>query len=88
MFLAAGQSQLAHAACDEGARQAIDLFEAEQVLAGQQASEALFREAGEIASRDLEPDGDIHASAEYRKEVAAVVVRRALMSAAERMGAS
>ncbi|HEX3244263.1 MAG TPA: FAD binding domain-containing protein, partial [Chloroflexota bacterium] len=62
--------------------------EAEQILAGQQASEAVFREAGEIASRDLEPDGDIHASAEYRKEVAAVVVRRALMSAAERMGAS
>jgi len=62
--------------------------EAEQILAGQQASETLFREAGEIASRDLDPDGDIHASAEYRKEVAAVVVRRALVSAAERMGAS
>jgi aerobic carbon-monoxide dehydrogenase medium subunit len=62
--------------------------EAEQILAGQTPSEALFREAGETASRDLEPDGDIHASAEYRKEVAAVVVRRALVSAAERMGAA
>ena len=62
--------------------------EAEQILAGQQASETLFREAGEIASRDLDPDGDIHASAEYRKEVAAVVVRRALVAAAERMGVS
>jgi CO/xanthine dehydrogenase FAD-binding subunit len=62
--------------------------EAEQILAGQAPSEALFREAGEIASRDLDPDGDIHASAEYRKEVAAVVVRRALVSAAERMGAA
>jgi CO/xanthine dehydrogenase FAD-binding subunit len=62
--------------------------EAEQILAGQQASETLFREVGEIASRDLDPDGDIHASAEYRKEVAAVVVRRALVAAAERIGAS
>jgi CO/xanthine dehydrogenase FAD-binding subunit len=62
--------------------------EAEQILAGQQASESLFREAGEIASRDLDPDGDIHASAEYRKEVSAVVVRRALVAAAERMGVS
>ncbi|MFN0072124.1 MAG: FAD binding domain-containing protein [Chloroflexota bacterium] len=61
--------------------------EAEALLAGQDPSEALFREAGERAARDLDPDGDIHASAEYRKEVAAVVVRRALVSAAERMGA-
>lgn len=60
--------------------------EAEALLAGQAPSEALFREAGELAARDLEPDGDLHASAEYRKEVAAVVVRRALVSAAERMG--
>ena len=29
----------------------------------------------------LEPDSDIHASAEYRKEVGAVMVRRALMAA-------
>jgi CO/xanthine dehydrogenase FAD-binding subunit len=62
-------------------------LEAESLLAGQAPSEALFREAGELAARDLEPDGDLHASAEYRKEVAAVVVRRALVSAAERMGA-
>lgn len=65
----------------------VRVSDAEAILAGQDPSEALFREAGELASRDLDPDGDIHASAEYRKEVAAVVVRRALVSAAERMGA-
>ena len=57
---------------------------AEECLLGQRPSETLFREAGEIASRDLDPDGDIHASAEYRKEVSAVVVRRALTQAAQR----
>ncbi len=53
--------------------------------AGEQPDEALFRRVGELASKDLEPDGDIHASSEYRKEVAAVVVRRALVAAAARM---
>lgn len=62
--------------------------EAERVLAGQTPSEELFRQAGALASKDLEPDGDIHASAEYRKEVSAVVVRRALVVAAARMGSA
>jgi CO/xanthine dehydrogenase FAD-binding subunit len=58
--------------------------EAEQAVLGQEPSEAIFREAGAIASRDLEPEGDLHASAEYRKEVSAVLVRRALLKASER----
>jgi CO/xanthine dehydrogenase FAD-binding subunit len=62
--------------------------DAEALLSGQAPSVELFRQAGELASRDLEPDGDIHASAEYRKEVAAVVIRRALVSAAERIGST
>jgi carbon-monoxide dehydrogenase medium subunit len=44
----------------------------------------LFRAVGEAAASRLEPDGDLHASAEYRKEVAAVMVRRALLAASER----
>lgn len=42
------------------------------------------REAGDFASASIEPGSDIHASAAYRKRVAAVLTRRALLSAAER----
>jgi len=54
---------------------------AERMLVGQQPSEPLFREAGEQAAQELEPDADIHASAQYRREMAAVFARRALTRA-------
>jgi CO/xanthine dehydrogenase FAD-binding subunit len=55
--------------------------EAEAMLRGERPTEALLRAVGERAAQDLEPDSDLHASAEYRKEVAAVMVRRALAEA-------
>ena len=55
--------------------------EAEDLLKGEKPTEALLREVGLKAAENLEPDSDIHASAEYRKEVGAVMVRRALMGA-------
>jgi carbon-monoxide dehydrogenase medium subunit len=61
---------------------------AEAVLAGNQPSEALFREAGERAGHELDPDSDIHASAAYRREVAAVLTRRALTRAASSLSAA
>ena len=60
---------------------------AEQLLRGQRASEALFQEAGARASQEIEPDDDVHASAEYRREIAAVLTRRALGTAAARFTA-
>lgn len=45
------------------------------------------REAGERASTGIEPRSDIHASGAYRKRVTAVLVRRALLAAAERAAA-
>jgi aerobic carbon-monoxide dehydrogenase medium subunit len=51
---------------------------AERHLAGQAATPARVREAAAIAATELAPGSDIHASAEYRREVGAVVVRRAL----------
>jgi CO/xanthine dehydrogenase FAD-binding subunit len=56
----------------------------EQQLAGERAGSALFRDAANSAAADLEPDSDIHASAEYRKQVAKVLARRVLEQAAER----
>jgi aerobic carbon-monoxide dehydrogenase medium subunit len=61
---------------------------AEAVLTGSRPSEALFREAGELTGRDLDPDSDVHASAAYRREIAAVLTRRALARAASSAAAS
>jgi carbon-monoxide dehydrogenase medium subunit len=45
---------------------------------------ALFAEAAELGAQTLEPDADVHASAEYRRRVAAKLVRDLLGQAWER----
>jgi CO/xanthine dehydrogenase FAD-binding subunit len=55
--------------------------EAESMLKGERPTESLLERVGLKAAENLEPDSDIHASAEYRKEVGAVMVRRALLAA-------
>ncbi len=58
--------------------------QAEAALRGAPPTEDRFREAGELAAREAQPTSDIHASADYRRRVAAVLVRRALVAATER----
>jgi carbon-monoxide dehydrogenase medium subunit len=63
--------------------------EAEKVLAGQTPSEELLRAAADAAAtRDVDPPSDIHASAAYRRQLVAVLTRRALARAFERAGAA
>jgi carbon-monoxide dehydrogenase medium subunit len=57
---------------------------AEAILSGQRPDEALFTKAAELASTELDPAADLHASAEYRREVAGVLISRALHIAARR----
>jgi len=57
---------------------------AEQLLLGQKPTEGLFREAARAATQDLAQDSDIHASADYRRQVSEVLARRALEEAARR----
>ena len=58
-----------------------------EVLAGQSPSEQLLRAAADAAAtRDIDPPSDIHASAAYRRQLAAVLTRRALVLAFERAG--
>jgi len=57
---------------------------AERALAGAAPSDALWETAADAVRADLEPDGDIHASAEYRRHLAGVLTRRALSDAAAR----
>jgi carbon-monoxide dehydrogenase medium subunit len=59
--------------------------EAAKLLAGQAPSEDLLRAAGDAAAtRDVDPPSDIHASAAYRRQLVAVLTRRALARAFER----
>ena len=52
--------------------------------AGEKPSEELFAAIAAAAAGELEPASDIHASAEYRRHLAAVLARRALATAAAR----
>jgi carbon-monoxide dehydrogenase medium subunit len=60
---------------------------AEQALNGATADMAAFTEAGRAAAAAVEPSSDVHGSAEYRKELTAVLVRRALAEAVGRQAA-
>ncbi|OPY61385.1 MAG: Carbon monoxide dehydrogenase medium chain [Syntrophorhabdaceae bacterium PtaU1.Bin034] len=48
----------------------------EKVLIGRKIDEGLLEEAGRIASEEVDPPSDTHASAEYRKDMARVFLKR------------
>lgn len=56
---------------------------AEKKLMGERPSVALFREAGRIAAQEARPISDTRGSAEYRRELTAVLTRRALAACAQ-----
>lgn len=58
---------------------------AEVVLDGQRPSQALFAEAAQVASEEIDdPLSDIHASSEFRRHIAMTLTRQALAEAAGR----
>jgi aerobic carbon-monoxide dehydrogenase medium subunit len=57
--------------------------EAEELLIGEVPSTELFDEAARRATEDIDPPADLHGSSEYRKKVAAALVRRGLRAAAD-----
>jgi aerobic carbon-monoxide dehydrogenase medium subunit len=57
--------------------------EAEDLLVGEAPSGELFEEAARRATEDVDPPADLHGSAEYRRKVAATLVRRGLRAAAD-----
>lgn len=62
---------------------AVRLARVEQALAGQPASPEAIERASDGAGADLEPiNSDIHASADYRRAMIGVFVKRAVMAAA------
>ena len=58
----------------------------DEVAGGEAPDEALFRRVGERVRDEVEPFDDVHASAQYRKRIAATLTARALATAAARAG--
>ncbi len=55
-----------------------------QALAGEPVTEAAIGAAAAAVQRDIDPPGDIHASAAYRRHLAEVLTRQTLARAADR----
>ncbi len=64
----------------------VRLRSAEEVLEREGLSEAAIEAASRRAAELVEPDSDIHASADYRRNLTRVLTGRALRRAAARMG--
>jgi carbon-monoxide dehydrogenase medium subunit len=63
----------------------VDARRAAEALVGQDPTAEAIRAAAEIAAKDeIDPGSDIHASAEYRRHLAAVLAERTLTQAFER----
>ena len=56
----------------------IRAYDAEALLKGKEPVEALFEEAGKAAAAACSPISDVRATAEYRREMVAVLVKRLL----------
>ncbi|HUA30800.1 MAG TPA: xanthine dehydrogenase family protein subunit M [Streptosporangiaceae bacterium] len=57
--------------------------EAEDLLVGGRPSDELFDEAARRATAGIDPPADLHGSSQYRKKIAAAMVRRGLRAAAD-----
>ena len=51
---------------------------AEKILIGQKPGDSLFAKAGDAAARESKPIDDFRASAHYRRNMTAVLTKRAL----------
>jgi len=60
--------------------------DAEEILEGERPSADLFREAGEAASEEANPETDEHGDAAYKENMVRVLTQRALADAVERTG--
>ena len=61
----------------------IRIAAAEQVLIGEVPSPELFTAVAELAGTSVDPTSDLHASAEYRRDLTRAMTRRALNQAFE-----
>jgi carbon-monoxide dehydrogenase medium subunit len=83
-----GECEDARIALSNAASVPLRAREAEKKLIGKVLNDALLAEAGEVASAEADPPADVHGSAEYRREMVKVFVRRAATKALERARAA
>src|SRR5262249_55870093 len=76
-------TQVAVALCGVGDRPH-KVAAAPTLLLGHALDEARLRDMAQAAASEIEPDSDLHASAEFRRHLSAVLTQRALRKAAER----
>src|SRR5919108_640388 len=76
-------TQVAVALCGVGDRPH-KVATAPTLLLGHALDEARLRDVAQAAASGIEPDSDLHASAEFRRHLSAVLTQRALRQAAER----
>jgi aerobic carbon-monoxide dehydrogenase medium subunit len=81
---ASGFAQNAHIGAISVADTPIRLSRAEAALNGRVVDEAAIADAAAAASAEVDPSGDIHASARYRKALVGTLLSRALAAAANR----
>ncbi len=77
-----GTISAAHLALMGVAETPIRVQQAEAMLLDQHPAEELFNAVAQQVCSDLDPADDLHASAEYRRRVAGVLIGRALQTAA------
>ncbi|MGE3286206.1 MAG: xanthine dehydrogenase family protein subunit M [Pseudonocardia sp.] len=65
-------------------RRPVRAIEAEQALVGQRPTDERVREAAAIAGWNVDPAGDCHGTAEFRRHLAGVLTRRALTTSISR----
>jgi CO/xanthine dehydrogenase FAD-binding subunit len=78
---AGGTIARARVALGSVADRAVRSDEAERALVGQSGTPALFEAAAAAAAARLDPPADVHGSGAYRREIARVLVERALAEA-------
>jgi len=83
-----GKCEDARIALSNAASVPLRAREAEKKLIGKVLNDALLAEAGEVASAEADPLADVHGSAEYRREMVKVFVKRAATKALERARAA
>jgi carbon-monoxide dehydrogenase medium subunit len=84
VVLEGGRCRRARLAAAGAGPVSVRLREAEAVLEGEGVGEPAIQRAAEAAARAVEPDSDLHASAEYRRHLTRVLTARALRRAVAR----
>jgi CO/xanthine dehydrogenase FAD-binding subunit len=59
---------------------------AEEFLTGREVGESVIDQGARIAAEEVSPISDVRASAEYRKDMAHVLTKRALLACLKKMG--